>query len=181
MVITENHGAHGTTASRAEIIHHTGFCASNVSFWGTGVYFFHRFPDGRDLALKWHAKALDDGHYASDENKSCAVIYAIIKAEEENVFDLYEPKAYGIYLNLLQYIEERERRKGKKYSHEEKNHIRDKWLRQYEVLNETKIKVLCCSIPVPKKQFRPIKETCCIVVRDVNCIQRPYEEEVLYE
>lgn len=181
MAITENHGAHGTTASRAEIIERTGFCAGGASFWGKGVYFFHRFPDGRDLASKWHVKALEAGLYDSDKDQRCAVIYAKIQAEEENVFDLYDPGAYQLFFELLQTIEEKERENGKKYSPEEKNHIRNKWLQQYEAQHQTKIKVLCCSIPVPKKQFRPIKETCCIVVRDVDCIRRPYEIEVLCE
>lgn len=175
MAILENYGAHGTTASRADAIHRTGFRAGGASFWGAGVYFFHRFPDGLDLASKWHARSLASGEYALDGDKSCVVIYAKIKADEENVFDLYDKNAYPLYYELIQQME------GMELSPEEKNHARDKWLRQFEAYQGVPIKILCCSIPVPKKQFRPVKEACCIVVRDAHCIQRPYESEVPHE
>ncbi|NLW80517.1 MAG: hypothetical protein GXY42_02430 [Desulfovibrionales bacterium] len=152
----ELEGAHGTTASRAESISRSGFRLGSFALWGEGVYFFHRQPEGQDEAKKWYRKSLQSGSYNSDEDKSCIVIYAFIRLNEENFFDVLHPEVVPVYNRLLDEI------RGRKYSSEQKNFIRDKWLRGYEQIQGKPIKVFCSSIPVPEKIFKPNREAKCI-------------------
>lgn len=175
MSITEIHCAHGTTASRAASIQGEGFRIGEASFWGFGVYFFHKHPDGLFLASKWHSRTLATGGYEYDEDKAFAVVYAVAKSDEANVFNLFDENIYPRYQALLDSFRE------KKYSDDQKNHIRDKFLLAFEQFYGTTIKILLASIPVPIRYFDPVREAGCVVVKDTNCIKRPFEIEVPYE
>lgn len=175
MVMLALEGAHGTTACRAFKIIEDGFRLGGMCFWGLGVYFFPRQPEGKQLAINWYNRNLDCGEYNGDEDDSCAVVYAEISVDEENYFNLLDHNVLDLY------YEHEDDMRAKKYTTDEKNFARDQWLRAFEALYKEEIKVFLGSIPVPKKYFRPLTKTDCIVVKDVNCITQPCETEICYE
>lgn len=165
-------GTHGTTCSRAAIIEENGFTTGAICFWGVGVYFFHREPNGLEFACKWYETALNRGQYEGDEDSGCAIIHVKIAVLEEHFFDADAPAVSKLREKLENSI------RGQMFTDDVKNKIRDLWLKEYERLEGREIKVFTASIPLPRKTFKPLKKTTSIIVRDISSIRRPYEVEV---
>lgn len=168
--MVELEGSHGTTQSRAQGIEAEGFNIGGDNYLGAGVYFFHRENDGTAFAYKWYCTAKGLGAYFPDEDDSCVVVHASIRCNSNNYFDVTHPTVLELYRKLSSVLT------GRKFTITQKNRIRDKWLKAFERRQGEQIKVLNAPIPL-SKYFKPTKESECIVVKDVDCIQQPYSLE----
>lgn len=172
-ITIELEGAHGTTCSRARKIIKQGFHPSGMCFWGHGVYFFHREKDGKEDAKKWYQQSSAHNSYKIDKDKRCAILYAKISTSENNFLDVTKEEFISSLEELNAFL------KGRSLDDDQKNRIRDSWLLDFEEMQGTPIKVLNTTIPLPRKIYKPKKQAECILVRDTNCIKRPFDLEVL--
>ncbi len=79
-------GSHGTSVSRAQLVQKNGF-RQGSGRGGTGVYFWLG-PYYIELAVGWYNFLASKNEFINDENPSCAVIIALIKADESEVLNL---------------------------------------------------------------------------------------------
>ncbi|KGE69702.1 hypothetical protein K814_0101105 [Pseudomonas fluorescens LMG 5329] len=91
-------GTHGTSFSRAEMIHELGFVAKPGRI-GVGAYFWTAVVEtdecmdlARRLARSWATKVEKGGLYARDKDKSLAIVEVGITVEEDEVLPLDDPQ-----------------------------------------------------------------------------------------
>lgn len=172
-MMVELEGSHGTSVTRAHSICKLGFIEGNRNFWGNGVYFFHRKPNGTKNARYWHKESFR--HYADDANPSCAVVHADLATPRNTFFDLSHPKFLKHIQTLIKKTEEESKRP---LSNDDKNGIRDVFVKNMEKKRSCACQILDTTIPIPGSFYDTRPPLRCIVVKDVNCIMQPYEIEV---
>ena len=91
-------GTHGTSLSRAQQIEHSGFLTTPGRI-GVGAYFWTAVVETEDclelarrLARTWATKAEKGGQYASDKEKSLAIVEVEVEFEEQDVLSLDDPE-----------------------------------------------------------------------------------------
>lgn len=171
-------GCHGTTRSRALSIVNSGFRPSDFGFWGAGVYFFHETKNGIQDACSWHKWALTgkNSPYRRDQDPNGAAVCATIKVQQVHHLDASSEA-------FQQQLERAEESLPSDPSPDYLNNLRDALIRLYEAELGFSVKVCTASIPLPGrgKYFRPRDAACCIIVKDVSCILKPYRVENCHE
>lgn len=91
-------GTHGTSLSRARLIEEHGFVAKPGRI-GVGAYFWTAMVEtddcldlARRLARTWATKAEKGGQYASDKEKSLAIVEVEVAFEAHDVLSLDDPE-----------------------------------------------------------------------------------------
>jgi hypothetical protein len=88
LAVLVKNGTHGTSAINAKVIREKGFLVRSGRA-GRGVYFWAESAYNRQLAIAWFQQCRAEGRYGAQ--KEGAVIYAALKADEEEILNLEAP------------------------------------------------------------------------------------------
>lgn len=159
-------GTHGTCKSRALQIQTKGFEIFN-SFprRGNGVYFWRNNTYAVEFAKAWHKQELKNHKYDYETNKTCSVIMADMRVEEDQIFNVDDPIVKDKIFEIIQ---------GKKITRDkEVCLIYDNFIKSMEHRLGKSIKLVLTQVRVPESDFpRLFIETAyCYVVRSIDCIQ----------
>lgn len=158
-------GTHGTCKSRAIVISKKGFEIFNSNpRRGNGVYFWRDNFYAVEFAKAWYKQELKKGAYNYESVKTCSVIKADLKVDEDQVFNIDDPFVKD---RLLDFIHGRKITKDKDICK-----IYDNFITNMESKLNKRIKLVLTQVRVPESDFpRTFIETAyCYVVRSIDCI-----------
>lgn len=168
-------GAHGTTSHRASIIKLNGFQATKGR-GGTGAYFWQKALYSKVLALGWCAHRKARGHYRSDKNESCVVIYAKLHVQNEAYLNFEDQTLKDKIAMLAQKM-------GIGRDNNKLAALFDFFVAELEREQDVQYRVIYIRVAPPPKEYCPdywieiSGAPPCYVARDVACIEIDRVEE----
>ncbi len=160
-------GSHGTSVSRAQLVQKNGF-RQGTGKGGTGVYFWLG-PYYIELAVGWYKFLASKNRFSNDENPSCAVIIALIKADESEVLNLEEEVLKNEIAAVVkkQGIDPRNKNAVAK--------LYDSFIMRLEQKLQVKFKAVKVRVGIPLEFLKDypisiIGAPLCCIAREIGCI-----------
>ncbi|MDM8515820.1 hypothetical protein QUF76_06440 [Desulfobacterales bacterium HSG16] len=162
-------GSHGTTVTKYLDIKKNGFrLGSGVR--GKGIYFWENNVYAKDLAFAWYVTATrqKDSPYRNDQKKECAIIWAILDADKDEIIDFNSKIYRDQILNLIKNLKCDDNREGA-YK------LYDTCIDMIEAELGYKIKFIITEVYPPTGKLRIFPTQMygmapCLVAREPSCI-----------
>jgi hypothetical protein len=158
-------GTHGTCKSRAIVISEKGFEIFNSNpRRGNGVYFWRDNSYAVEFAKAWYKQELKNRKYDFELLKTCSIIKADIKVEDDEIVNVDDPIIKDLILKIVH----------EKHIDNAKGvcSVYDNYIKSVERRLNKSIKLVLAQVRVPESDFpRTFIETAyCYVVRSIDCI-----------
>lgn len=175
-------GSHGTTRSRADSICSSGFIPSEIGRKGSGVYFWYAeeicCDEARKLAVAWYESELKRGNYSSDQEQRCAVLWAELTCDEDNLLNLMNP-AYRSYIRRL--LEQHVVPMDKQLPEDIISSVHDVFIKQ--IAQKKAVDIVLATVTAPKMSDKlkvAVGEPFAYIVKNLECIRlNPVLTEVM--
>ncbi|MDM8538083.1 hypothetical protein QUF70_15110 [Desulfobacterales bacterium HSG17] len=162
-------GYHGTTIERWLSIKEKNTFDLGEGERGTGAYFWENNIYARSLAVAWYVTAKRRGEYSKDKNQSCAIVWAKIRVNENDIIDLAASEYRSYLYELLKMADYSD-------SREEAHKLYDELYDRVEDILGRKIKLVIATVHPPSSKGVKVYPTQtigmapCYIVRDSACI-----------
>lgn len=173
--------AHGTSKECAESIQNSGFRLSEMGFWGPAAYFYDVDNNGIENAKRWIDKKISNGHIP---NRSLSLILISGASSDDSVvLDGTIPE----FIKIVEKVASNARKIAWTDAKEkEKKFQIPPNRREIEIkVNRERNAVIAELEKKANMKFHIflglLKNTVCVAVRDVSCLDTPPYTEVSYE